>query len=76
MARARFPYNKGVTQTSLADMRAARALPFLPPLAPIGWVEAPITGDMLDEVDNKESDNFTDFDDEKDAPGITDEQSA
>jgi hypothetical protein len=39
-------------------------------------VEAPITGDMLDEVDNKESDNFTDFDDEKDAPGITDEQSA
>jgi hypothetical protein len=37
---------------------------------------APITEDMLDKVDNKESDDFTDFDNKEDALGIIDEQRA
>jgi hypothetical protein len=37
-------------------------------------VEAPVSDAMLDEVDDKDSDNFANFNNEEDAPGVTDEQ--
>jgi hypothetical protein len=55
-----------------AEERAARASPFLPPLGPAGWVEAPITEAMLDE----DNEGFVDFHGEKDAPGINNKQRA
>jgi hypothetical protein len=39
---------------------------------PLGW--APVTEDMLYKVDNEESNDFTYFDDDRDASGVTDEQ--
>jgi hypothetical protein len=35
----------------------------------VGWT--PVTDDMLKEVDEKESDDFADFDDDEDALGVT-----